>query len=122
VPEISKSDQFTHNILASRRSEILEWVSTIPYTEHHKRISEGRLEGTGEWLFKKEEYCAWRSSSDSKLLLLRGIRKFPHASFIGLNSFLTSLSSWGRQNVHCIKSYRLFPLEFDRREVDVLLL
>jgi len=65
-------------------------VSTIPYTEHHKRISEGRLEGTGEWLFEREEYCAWRSSSVSKLLLLRGIRKFPHASFIGPSSLLSA--------------------------------
>ena len=73
---ISQQRLVTHNTLASRRSEILEWVSAIPYTEHHKRISKGRLEGTVEWLFKKEEYCAWRSSSVSKLLLLRGIRKF----------------------------------------------
>jgi hypothetical protein len=54
----------------------LGWISTIPYTEHHKRIKTTRLKDTGEWLFQKEEYKEWLSSSASKLLLLRGIRKF----------------------------------------------
>jgi hypothetical protein len=66
----------------SERSSILQWISMIPYTSHHKRISEGRLEGTGKWLFERQEYTTWISSRDSKLLLLRGIRKSPHASFI----------------------------------------
>jgi len=65
-----------HTLLESRRSEILEWVSATPYTEHHTRISATRLEETGEWLFQKEEYQDWVSSGTSKLLLLRDIRKF----------------------------------------------
>ena len=63
----------------SKRSEILGWISNIPYTSHHKHISEGRLKGTGEWLFGREEYRAWRSSSASLLLLLRGIRMYLRA-------------------------------------------
>ncbi|KAI5817430.1 hypothetical protein BZA77DRAFT_386720 [Pyronema omphalodes] len=55
------------------RSSILQWISTIPYISHHKRISEGRLAGTGEWLFDRPEYEEWITSSESKLLLLRGI-------------------------------------------------
>jgi len=69
--------QSAHTALESRRSEILEWISTIPYTEHHTRIGTVRLPGTGEWLFQKGEYKEWLSSSVSRLLLLRGIRKFP---------------------------------------------
>ncbi|KAI5810371.1 hypothetical protein BZA77DRAFT_172525 [Pyronema omphalodes] len=57
----------------SDRSAILQWISAIPYISHHKRISEERLEGTGEWLFERPEYEEWMSSSESKLLLLRGI-------------------------------------------------
>ena len=60
----------------SDRSKILGWISTIPYTSHHRQISEGRLDGTGEWFLAKDEYRDWRESSASKLLLLRGIRKF----------------------------------------------
>jgi hypothetical protein len=63
-------------VLESKRSEILRWISVIPYTEHHTRITAARLAGTGEWLFQKREYKEWLSSSVSKLLLLRGIRKF----------------------------------------------
>ncbi|KAI5811985.1 hypothetical protein BZA77DRAFT_153086 [Pyronema omphalodes] len=59
----------------SDRSAILQWISDIPYISHHKRIHEERLEGTGEWLFDRPEYEDWMSSSSSKLLLLRGIRK-----------------------------------------------
>jgi len=54
----------------------LRWISTIPYTDHHKRIKTARLEGTGAWVFQKMEYQEWLDSSASKLLLLRGIRKF----------------------------------------------
>ncbi|KAI5841659.1 hypothetical protein BZA05DRAFT_360374, partial [Tricharina praecox] len=57
----------------ARSSEILEWISTIPYTSHHRRISERRLQGTGDWIFRKAEYCTWKSSGVSMLLLLRGI-------------------------------------------------
>jgi len=58
------------------RTGILGWISTVPYTNHHKRISDDRLEGTGEWILGKEKYRTWRASTDSMLLLLRGIRKF----------------------------------------------
>ena len=71
----------THTAAESKRSEILKWVSNIPYTSHHKLISEGRLEGTGVWLLRREEYRTWRSSSTSKLLLLRGIRMSSRAFF-----------------------------------------
>ena len=64
----------SHTATGSKRSKILEWISDVPYTSHHKRISEGRLKGTGKWVFEREEYRTWRSSSASKLLLLRGIR------------------------------------------------
>jgi hypothetical protein len=81
----------------SERSSILQWISIIPYTSHHKRISAGRLEGTGKWLFERQEYRTWISSSVSKLLLLRGIRKSPHASFICMILVLPSQSSsWSR--------------------------
>jgi hypothetical protein len=81
----------------NERSSILQWISMIPYTSHHKRISEGRLEGTGKWLFERQEYTTWISPSDSKLLLLRGIRKSPHASFICMLLVLPSQSfSWSR--------------------------
>jgi hypothetical protein len=77
----SQIDNIQQTLEGSRKSEILEWISKIPYTNHHKRISGGRLNSTGDWLFERTEYRAWRSSSASKLLLLQGIRKSPQAEF-----------------------------------------
>ncbi|RPB22322.1 hypothetical protein L211DRAFT_769603, partial [Terfezia boudieri ATCC MYA-4762] len=66
-------DAIEKSLEVNRKSKILQWISNIPYTEHHARISEGRLKGTGDWLFEREEYRNWRAISASKLLLLRGI-------------------------------------------------
>jgi hypothetical protein len=83
-----------HTVVESRRSKILGWVSTIPYTEHHTRISTTRLGGTGEWLFQKKEYQEWHSSSVSKLLLLRGIRKYRlHSIILPCGFYLTEPSA-----------------------------
>ncbi|KAF8428814.1 hypothetical protein EV426DRAFT_677542 [Tirmania nivea] len=65
-------DAIQQNLNRARKSEILQWISEIPYTEHHTRISESRLDGTTDWLLKREEYWNWRATSASKLLLLRG--------------------------------------------------
>jgi hypothetical protein len=93
--------QSTHPVTESRKSKVLAWISTLPYTSHHKRISEQRLEGTGTWLFDKKEYRNWRGSNTSKLLLLRGIRK--SQPMLDLNSCLTDLfNSWGWKNLHCV--------------------
>jgi hypothetical protein len=56
-------DDIQQRLEGSRRSDILDRFSTIPYTNHHQRIHDGRLEGTGEWQFEKAEYRAWRESS-----------------------------------------------------------
>jgi len=69
------SDRLTLEL--AKRTEILKWISTVPYTNHHQRISDDRLAGTGEWILKNVKYRAWRESARSMLLLLRGIRKSP---------------------------------------------
>ncbi|KAI5776308.1 hypothetical protein EDC01DRAFT_625555, partial [Geopyxis carbonaria] len=61
------------NQQSTERLELLQWLSSIPYTNHHQRISDSRLEGSGDWILARKEYKEWRSSSASKLLLLRGI-------------------------------------------------
>lgn len=52
---------------------MLRWVSTVPYSRHHERISENRVYGTGEWLTAHPSYLQWKSSSSSGVLLLQGI-------------------------------------------------
>ncbi|KAF8428797.1 hypothetical protein EV426DRAFT_527835, partial [Tirmania nivea] len=69
---IEQKLESTMSHLKLRESEILQWISEIPYTEHHTHISKSRLGGTTDWLLKREEYRNWRAISASKLLLLRG--------------------------------------------------
>ncbi|KAL8925652.1 MAG: hypothetical protein Q9208_003335 [Pyrenodesmia sp. 3 TL-2023] len=57
----------------SRYRRILDWLSPIPYLEHQQRHSERRLQGSGEWLLKNDEYLAWQSSSTSAIFLLHGM-------------------------------------------------
>ncbi|KAF8418102.1 hypothetical protein EV426DRAFT_539987, partial [Tirmania nivea] len=72
LPFGPRLDTIQKNLDRARKSEILQWISEIPYTEHHTRISESRLNGTTDWLVQREEYRNWRATSASKLLLLRG--------------------------------------------------
>ncbi|KAF8252084.1 hypothetical protein K440DRAFT_19197, partial [Wilcoxina mikolae CBS 423.85] len=94
------------------RSKILEWISKIPYSSHHKEISERRLDDTGRWLFEKEEYRRWKSSSASTLLLLRGIpgagKTFCASKFI--DSYLSNSAGEKMAYFYCNKA------EEDRRE------
>ncbi|KAH0565685.1 hypothetical protein GP486_000925 [Trichoglossum hirsutum] len=57
----------------SERSEILTWVSGIPYEDNHYTARKGRTDGTGEWLLRHERYRGWRGFSASTILWLHGI-------------------------------------------------
>lgn len=62
-------------LLEAERTEIILWLSRIPYRKHHERAKEGRLDNTGDWLVKKKVFKEWQGSSTSKILWLHGIRK-----------------------------------------------
>jgi hypothetical protein len=61
------------NLQTSKRREILSWISTIPYEQHHANMRKDRLERSGLWLLSKLEYTVWRKSSTSSILWLHGI-------------------------------------------------
>lgn len=70
------SDQATISEKAleeSRFRELLNWLSPTQFSYHHADHSENRLAGTGQWLLDHPEYCQWRASSSSSILLLHGI-------------------------------------------------
>lgn len=56
-----------------KRIQILRSISTIPYTAHHKAARKDRLEGSGQWLLKRQVFQQWRSESTSSALWLHGI-------------------------------------------------
>ena len=60
----------SQHIQGKERSEILNWVSKLPYEEYHQIAKNGLTNGTGEWLLSHEKYAEWRHSSASTILWL----------------------------------------------------
>ena len=54
------------------RIEILRWLSSQPYLEHHQQLSRPALPGTGQWLLQDLTYHKWQTESVSSLLWLHG--------------------------------------------------
>ena len=61
---------------ASRQSEILRWISPIPYHNSHVSARERRTEGTGQWLLRDSQFCKWQKSKFSTILWLHGARGY----------------------------------------------
>ena len=76
----------------TKRVDILKWFSVIPYKSHHDLASEGRVAGTGQWLFQREEFTKWQQSEKSEVLWLHGIRK----------SYITYVSTIPHAYIACI--------------------
>lgn len=58
-----------------KRHEMLLWISSIPFEDHHRIARQGRTENTGMWLINHGRYQKWKSSEQSMILWLHGIRK-----------------------------------------------
>ncbi|KAL7270606.1 hypothetical protein RUND412_006680 [Rhizina undulata] len=77
----------------AERSKILEWISRVPFEEHHWFFRQLRQDGTGKWLLEKRDYIQWINSTSS-ILWLRGnagAGKTTLVSFI-IDSFKTERS------------------------------
>ena len=57
----------------SQRLQILQWLSPVPFSSHHKRHSESTIPGSGQWLLDHDLYLHWRKASSSSIFLLHGI-------------------------------------------------
>ncbi|KAF2194673.1 hypothetical protein K469DRAFT_686660 [Zopfia rhizophila CBS 207.26] len=57
---------------ASRRAEIVRWLSPEPYIQHHKQATHGVLAGTGHWLLSDPIFKQWKDDSASSILWLHG--------------------------------------------------
>lgn len=57
--------------------KILEWISPIPYGEHHRVRVESRTPDTCEWLIQTKEFCEWMDYGSSAILRLQGSSTFP---------------------------------------------
>lgn len=61
------------HLQGAQRIQILQWVSDIPYEDHHRESRRGRALDTCEWILQHEDYNHWRSSDESMILWLHGI-------------------------------------------------
>ncbi|KAL7267013.1 hypothetical protein RUND412_010412 [Rhizina undulata] len=55
------------------RLKILDWLSKIPFENHHLFIRSFRQADTGTWLLDKKEFIEWKDSSSSLTLWLHDI-------------------------------------------------
>ncbi|KAJ5767256.1 uncharacterized protein N7511_004872 [Penicillium nucicola] len=46
-------------------TEMLEWISTIPFGENHNNIREQRTPGTGKWLLQNKSFNEWEKVKSS---------------------------------------------------------
>lgn len=56
-----------------RRLNFLRWLSTVPFSSHHRLYLRNRLPNTGRWLLQHSSYLHWRSTSSSSISLLYGL-------------------------------------------------
>ncbi|KAK5441925.1 hypothetical protein LTS15_011190 [Exophiala xenobiotica] len=57
-----------------KRSQILQWISLIPYNEHARLAALGMVPDTGQWLLSHEKFRAWAAMDAPGILWLRGDR------------------------------------------------
>jgi hypothetical protein len=72
--------------------KVLEWISPGTRNEAHDAKRVERAEGTGDWLFKSEQFRNWVTGEGSKLLFCHGIGIYPFITLLGL-----MLNSWNRK-------------------------
>ncbi|KAF4503620.1 ankyrin 1 [Fusarium agapanthi] len=53
--------------------KMIAWMSTSPFSIHHKTISESRTPNFGQWLLQHDAYRNWCESSSSSTLWIHGI-------------------------------------------------
>ncbi|GKZ38746.1 hypothetical protein AbraIFM66950_011182 [Aspergillus brasiliensis] len=71
---ISNDVSDLHNALQeNERSELLQWLSTVPVQQHHREILGSVLAGSGEWLLNEPRFLNWKDSSSSETFWLHGI-------------------------------------------------
>lgn len=57
----------------AKRIQILQWISPIPYEQHHNQAKRDLMAGTGLWFLNDDRLLEWRGSSVSSIMWLRGI-------------------------------------------------
>lgn len=74
---IDRIERDLHDLRAhsgdAKRTQILQWISPIPYEQHHNQARRDLMTGTGRWFLNDDRLLGWRGSSASSIMWLRGI-------------------------------------------------
>ena len=74
IDRIEKRFQdYQDGLQANTRTQILRWLSPIPYMQHHIQAKSDVLPGTGQWLLHDPRLLDWQNSRSSSVLWLHGI-------------------------------------------------
>ncbi|KAK3997931.1 hypothetical protein QBC44DRAFT_346703 [Cladorrhinum sp. PSN332] len=85
------------------RLKVLEWMSTIPFSDHHEMKFKDLIPGSGEWLLKSREFTGWSQSNESSVLWLVGMMGSGKSSLVA--KVIDSLSISGLTNEPCRTAY-----------------
>jgi hypothetical protein len=70
-PYLTNRSDLTH-ISGLQRRQILDWLSTQPYLDHHTTIKLRVLDGTCRWVLEHASFTEWKDESTNSLLWLHG--------------------------------------------------
>ena len=70
---VAKIEALHDNLEDLHRRELLRWLSTIPFHQHHETLRRGLISDSGQWLLSSQEYLNWKTSSSAEIFLLHGI-------------------------------------------------
>ena len=63
---------FRDDLVSGTRIEILQWLSSMPYIQHHNQAKKDVLSGSGSWFLNDDQLHHWQSSSSSSIMWLHG--------------------------------------------------
>ncbi|KUM59347.1 hypothetical protein ACN42_g7803 [Penicillium freii] len=65
-------NKFDDHLDSIQRRQMLDWLSTQPYLDHHTTIKLRVLDGTCQWVLQHPGFTEWKSESINSLLWLHG--------------------------------------------------
>ncbi|CAI7646113.1 unnamed protein product, partial [Penicillium crustosum] len=65
-------DKFEDHLDSIQRRQMLDWLSTQPYLDHHTTIKSRVLDGTCQWVLQHPSFTEWKCESTNSLLWLHG--------------------------------------------------
>ena len=107
VEALQQEVQDQHRMNEMEQLDALEWISSVPYGNHHDTVKQLRSSETCKWLLQHRRFREWEDASSSAVLWLQGSRTYglvgSKYDYITMN-YIADLRSWCRQNLYYLKN------------------